>query len=96
MVDLNDYDGNILQESSYKEVQDDVFKLEYKISKIETELKEINIQIQSANEIYDYYEDRGISAKTGNYRPDFERLLDDIKMKNWKSFSEFCISLSSP
>ena len=32
-------------------------------------------------EIYDYYEDRGISAKTGNYRPDFERLLDDIKMK---------------
>ena len=32
-------------------------------------------------EIYDYYEDRGISAKTGNHRPDFERLLDDIKMK---------------
>ena len=32
-------------------------------------------------EIYDYYEDAGISAKTGNYRPDFERLLNDIKMK---------------
>ena len=32
-------------------------------------------------EIYDYYEDRGISAKTGNYRPDFERLLNDIKSK---------------
>ena len=28
-------------------------------------------------EIYDYYEDRGISAKTGNHRPDFERLLDE-------------------
>lgn len=25
-------------------------------------------------EIYDYYEDAGISAKTGNYRPEFERL----------------------
>lgn len=32
-------------------------------------------------EIYDYYEDRGISAKTGNHRPDFERLLKDIKAK---------------
>ena len=25
-------------------------------------------------EIVDYYEDAGISAKTGNYRPEFERL----------------------
>ena len=32
-------------------------------------------------EIYDYYEDAGINAETGNYRPDFERLLNDIKMK---------------
>ena len=32
-------------------------------------------------EIYDVYKDEGISAKTGNYRPEFERLLDDIKNK---------------
>ena len=32
-------------------------------------------------EIYDVYEQRGISAKTGNYRPEFERLLQDIKDK---------------
>ncbi len=32
-------------------------------------------------EIVDYYEDAGISAKTGNYRPDFERLKSDIKAK---------------
>ncbi len=32
-------------------------------------------------EIVDYYEDAGISAKTGNYRPEFERLKDDIKSK---------------
>ena len=30
-------------------------------------------------EIYDYYQDAGISAKTGNKRPEFERLLNDIK-----------------
>ena len=32
-------------------------------------------------EIIDYYEDAGISAKTGNHRPEFERLKSDIKAK---------------
>ena len=32
-------------------------------------------------EIYDYYEDAGISAKTGNHRPEFDRMLEDIKAK---------------
>ena len=35
---LNDYDYNILKEDAYKEVSDELFKLEYKISKIEEEL----------------------------------------------------------
>ena len=32
-------------------------------------------------DIIDYYEDAGISAKTGNHRPEFERLKKDIKAK---------------
>lgn len=32
-------------------------------------------------EIIDYYEDAGISAKKGNYRPEWERLKEDIKNK---------------
>ena len=32
-------------------------------------------------EIIDYYEDAGISAKTGNHRPEFERLKKDIQAK---------------
>ena len=32
-------------------------------------------------EIVDYYVDAGISAKTGNYRPEYERLKEDIKSK---------------
>lgn len=32
-------------------------------------------------EVYDVYEERGISAKTGNYRPEFERLLQDVRNK---------------
>ena len=36
-------------------------------------------------EIIDYYQDAGISAKTGNHRPEFERLKDDIKAKKIKT-----------
>lgn len=32
-------------------------------------------------EVIDYYEDAGISAKIGNYRPKFERLKEDIKTR---------------
>ena len=32
-------------------------------------------------EIIDYYQDAGISAKTGKHRPEFERLKEDIKAK---------------
>ena len=32
-------------------------------------------------QIVDCYQDAGISAKTGNYRPEFERLKEDIKSK---------------
>lgn len=51
---LNDYDYNILKEDAYKEVSDELFKLEYKISKMEEELKQIDVQIQSARDISDY------------------------------------------
>lgn len=33
-------------------------------------------------EIYKLYKDAGINTKTGNYRPAFEKLLQDIKYKN--------------
>ena len=32
-------------------------------------------------EIVDYYEDAGISAKTGNYRHEFEKLKEESNLK---------------
>ena len=51
---LNDYDNNILQQEAYKDVQNEVFKLEYKIAKIENELKSLEGQIQTAKDIHDF------------------------------------------
>ena len=54
MKHINGYDSNILEEEAYKEVNDEVLKLEYKITHIEEELKSLDSQIQSAMDINDY------------------------------------------
>lgn len=51
---LNDYDFNLLKEDAYKDVSDDLFKLEYKISRIEDEIKALDSQIQAARDISDF------------------------------------------
>lgn len=50
---LNDYDFNLLREDAYKDISDDLFKLEYKISKVESEIKFLETQIQAACDIND-------------------------------------------
>ncbi len=51
---INDYDCNILQKEAYKDVKSEVFRLEYKIAAVEEELKNIESQIKTANEIHDF------------------------------------------
>ncbi len=51
---LNDYDFNLLKEEAYKDVSDELLKLEYRISKLESEYQNIDNQIQSARDISDY------------------------------------------
>lgn len=51
---VNDYDYNLLKESAYKDIGDDLLKLEYKINKAEEELKSLDSQIKSAEEIKDF------------------------------------------
>ena len=50
---LNDYDSKLLEEDSYKEIDDDLFKLEYRISKLETSINNIKSQIQVAKDLSD-------------------------------------------
>lgn len=50
---LNDYDITLLEEDAYKNVKDEIFQLEYKISKLENELKILEIQISAAQDLND-------------------------------------------
>lgn len=72
---LNDYDSNLLEQDAYKEVSDELFKIEYKIAKIEEELKEIDIRIQSARDIYNYDQIDILSGRKQQLKEERETLL---------------------
>ena len=72
---LNDYDFNLLKEDAYKDVTDDVFKLEYKISKIEAELKSLDTQLQTAHDINDLTLTRDLLQRKQTLEEDYEALL---------------------
>lgn len=81
---LNDYDFNLLKEDAYKDVSDDLFKLEYKIAKTEEEIKSYEAQIQSAREIGDYDTIVDLSYRKSVLEEDFEAL---VAIYNDKSIS---------
>lgn len=72
---LNDYDFNLLKEDAYKDVSDDLFKLEYKISRIEEEIKNFEAQILTAREINDFEQIKDLSTRKTILEEDYEALL---------------------
>lgn len=81
---LNDYDYNILKEDAYKDISNELFKLEYKISKLEDELKSLDMQIQSSRDISDY---DSVEILSGRKRQIQEDLAELVEIYNDKSLS---------
>jgi hypothetical protein len=81
---LNDYDFNLLKEDAYKDVSDDLFKLEYKISKIEKEILELDSQIQATKDIRDFNSVEELLNRKNTLLEDKEAL---IAIYNEKSLS---------
>ena len=73
---INDYDSNILKEDAYKDVKDEVFKLEYKISKTETEINELEKQIQIASDLNDYYLANTLQARQYQLKAELKELTE--------------------
>ena len=76
---LNDYDSNILKEDAYRDVKDELFKLEYKISKIEEEIKNLEQQIQSANAIHDILSIQNLQTRKTQLIEELKNLTDLYK-----------------
>ena len=81
---LNDYDFNLLKEDAYKDVSDDLFKLEYKISKVEDEIKSLDQQIIMNKEIHDFNMVEELEHRKRLAEEDYQTL---VALYNEKSFS---------
>lgn len=79
---LNDYDFNLLQEDAYKDISDDLFKIEYKISKTENELKGLEIQIQNAKEINDATTLKNLIIRQSVLNAELQSLLASYNQKS--------------
>lgn len=73
---LNDYDYNILKEDAYKDVTDEIFKLEYKISKTEDELKDIDNQIRMAKDVRDFNKVEQLFNRKKQLQEDLDGLIE--------------------
>ena len=74
---LNDYDFNILREDAYKDVSDEVLKLEYKISKYEKSIEDLDKQIQSAKDIRDFILAEDLFTQKKQLQEDLRILLNE-------------------
>ena len=79
---LNDYDFNLLKEDAYKDVTDDLFKLEYKINRVEEDIKSLDLQIQAAKDIQDYELAGELSGRQIIMKEDYEALVAMYKEKS--------------
>lgn len=82
---LNDYDNNLYSENAYKKVDDEIFQLEYKITKLEAKLKSINIQIQSSKSMNDFAQLDTLTIKKHQYEKELNRLHEMYKNQDISS-----------
>ena len=91
---LNDYDLNILEEDAYKDIDDELFKLEYKIAKIEDAINIVDNQILAAEEINDCDYIEYLNQRKKVLEVNYGVLLKNYKEKGFSSkltgsFSKF-------
>ena len=79
---LNDYDSNLLEEDAYKDVDDDLFKLEYKLYKLEENIKALTSQIQAAQEIGDGNLAEEFFIRKLNLEREYQNLLEVYNTKS--------------
>ena len=73
---LNDYDFNILKNDAYKDLEDDLFKIEYRISVLENDLSSLDTQIQAAIDINDIETAKVLNQRKVVLNEDLKTLME--------------------
>lgn len=79
---LNDYDINLLRDGAYKNLDNEVFKLEYKISRIEEKLKLIDSQLKSMNALGETERAQNLLIKRRQYENELNKLTNTYKTQS--------------
>lgn len=83
-IRMNDYDYNLLQRYAYKDLDDDVFKLECKIASLEYKLSNLNMEIKMLESL-----DSGIQMNDLRFKRDLME-VDLERMK--KEYAKLSVS----
>ena len=73
---LNDFDSDILQKDAYKEVKDDILKIEYKINSVENDIKELDNKIQLAYDVNDFAQVKDLTERKVQLNKRLKELME--------------------
>ena len=79
---INDFDSNLLNENAYKDVDDDTFRLEYKMSRAENEINGLKAQIAAAKDIHDDNLAVTLTNRLIAVKDNYENLLDTYRERS--------------
>jgi len=71
---LNGLDSTLLEAEAYQNIDDDVFKTEYKINRIEEAIKSIDIEIENAKSINDFQKADILTMRKHSLQNDLKQL----------------------
>lgn len=71
---LNDYDSNLLSEGAYKNLDNEIFKLEYKIGRLEKKIRALDSQFESYNALGDTEKVQFLLLKKSQCQVELEKL----------------------
>ena len=80
---LNDLDANILENEAYQNLDDEVFKTEYRINKLETQIKAINQEIENAKNIGDFQKADELIMRRRNMETQLKKLNEKYGKSNF-------------
>lgn len=90
---LNDYDSNLLSEGAYKKLDNELFKLEYKIGRLEKRVKALSSQLEVANTVDDSDKIQFLRLKKSQCESELNKLYELYRSQSLPSnLSEHVIS----
>lgn len=89
---LNALDSTLVEDSAYQKIENEAFRIEYRIDKLEAQLRSINAQIESTKALNDKGKLEGLGLKKTSIEKELKELYSKYQGSNVSSRISFGIS----